>query len=70
MLLLLQYPDEPPQISLIESKGLDEQRQKLLMGFVQEKASELSSSLMLVALCEVRRIFKFIFLFKSLVVYN
>ncbi|CAN6836918.1 hypothetical protein Bca4012_031131 [Brassica carinata] len=46
------YPDEPPQISLIESKGLDEQRQKLLMGFVQEKASELSSSLMLVALCE------------------
>ncbi|KAL0725376.1 hypothetical protein Bca4012_039975 [Brassica carinata] len=46
------YPDEPPEISLIESKGLDEQRQKLLIGFVQEKASELSSSLMLVALCE------------------
>ena len=46
------YPEEPPEISLIESKGLDEQRQKLLIGFVQEKASELSSSLMLVALCE------------------
>ncbi|KAF8081365.1 hypothetical protein N665_0890s0003 [Sinapis alba] len=47
-----EYPEEPPEISLIESKGLDEQRQKLLMGFVKEKASELSSSLMLVALCE------------------
>lgn len=46
------YPEEPPEISLIESKGLDEQRQKLLIGFVHEKASELSSSLMLVALCE------------------
>ncbi|XP_033145924.1 E3 ubiquitin-protein ligase RNF25 isoform X2 [Brassica rapa] len=46
------YPDEPPEISLIESKGLDEERQKLLMGFVQEKSLELSSSLMLVALCE------------------
>lgn len=46
------YPDEPPRISLIESKGLDEQRQKLLIGIVQEKASQLSSSLMLVELCE------------------
>lgn len=60
--MLLQYPEEPPEISLIESKGLDEQRQKLLIWFVQEKASELSSSLMLVALCEVRRIFKIHFL--------
>ena len=60
--MLLQYPDEPPEISLIESKGLDEERQKLLMGFVQEKSLELSSSLMLVALCEVRRIFKIHFL--------
>ena len=59
---MLQYPDEPPEISLIESKGLDEERQKLLMGFVQEKSLELSSSLMLVALCEVRRIFKIHFL--------
>jgi len=48
------YPDEPPRISLIESKGLDEQRQKLLIGIVQEKASQLSSSLMLVELCEWR----------------
>jgi len=35
------YPDEPPQISLLESKGLDEQRQKHLMGIVKQKASEL-----------------------------
>ncbi|KAL1190894.1 hypothetical protein V5N11_025638 [Cardamine amara subsp. amara] len=46
------YPDEPPRISLIESKGLDDQRQKHLIGIVQEKASQLSSSLMLVELCE------------------
>lgn len=52
--MLLQYPDEPPRISLIESKGLDDQRQKHLIGIVQEKASQLSSSLMLVELCEVR----------------
>ncbi|CAN8254138.1 unnamed protein product [Cochlearia groenlandica] len=46
------YPYEPPRISLIESKGLDEHRQKHLIGIVQEKAYELSSSLMLVELCE------------------
>ncbi|VVB06363.1 unnamed protein product [Arabis nemorensis] len=46
------YPDEPPRISLIESKGLDAQRQKHLMDIVQAKASQLSSSLMLVELCE------------------
>ncbi|XP_020882180.1 E3 ubiquitin-protein ligase RNF25 isoform X1 [Arabidopsis lyrata subsp. lyrata] len=46
------YPDEPPRITLIESKGLDDQRQKHLTGIVQEKAFQLSSSLMLVELCE------------------
>jgi len=59
--LLLQYPDEPPRISLIESKGLDEQRQKLLIGIVQEKASQLSSSLMLVELCEVTTLYIFFY---------
>ncbi|XP_065624934.1 uncharacterized protein LOC136065540 [Quercus suber] len=48
-----QYPKEPPHIDLIDSKGLDEQRQKELMTCIQDKARELSSYLMLVALCEV-----------------
>ncbi|KAF3445589.1 hypothetical protein FNV43_RR10765 [Rhamnella rubrinervis] len=47
-----QYPKERPQIDLIDSKGLDEQRQKLLLSLIQDKASELSSCLMLVALFE------------------
>lgn len=40
-------------VNLVESKGLDEQRQNHLICSIQEKANELSSSLMLVALCEV-----------------
>ncbi|KAF3963461.1 hypothetical protein CMV_012158 [Castanea mollissima] len=47
-----QYPKEPPHIDLIDSKGLDEQRQKELMSCIQDKACELSCYLMLVALCE------------------
>ncbi|KAK2650831.1 hypothetical protein Ddye_018320 [Dipteronia dyeriana] len=46
------YPKEPPHVNLIESKGLDEQRRKLLISSIQDKACELSSCLMLVALCE------------------
>ncbi|EEF50249.1 E3 ubiquitin-protein ligase RNF25 [Ricinus communis] len=46
------YPNEPPCINLIESKGLDDQRQKQLISSIQDKACELSSCLMLVALCE------------------
>ncbi|KAJ0111300.1 hypothetical protein Patl1_00110 [Pistacia atlantica] len=46
------YPDEPPSVDLIESKGLDQKRQKHLISSVQDKACELSSCLMLVALCE------------------
>ncbi|TXG62507.1 hypothetical protein EZV62_009501 [Acer yangbiense] len=46
------YPKEPPHVNLIESKGLDEQRQKHLISSIQDKACELSSCLMLVALCE------------------
>ncbi|XP_076936974.1 uncharacterized protein LOC143604350 [Bidens hawaiensis] len=46
------YPDEPPDIMIIDSKGLDEQRQKQLITSIHNKARELSSSLMLVALCE------------------
>ena len=51
--ILWQYPKEPPHIDLIDSKGLDEQRQKELMTCIQDKACELSCYLMLVALCEV-----------------
>ncbi|GAV71089.1 RWD domain-containing protein/zf-RING_2 domain-containing protein [Cephalotus follicularis] len=47
-----QYPQEPPCIDLIESKGLDERRQKDLMNTIRDKAHKLSSSLMLVAICE------------------
>ncbi|XP_044481325.1 uncharacterized protein LOC123207902 isoform X2 [Mangifera indica] len=46
------YPDEAPSIDLIESKGLDQQRQKDLISSIQDKGCELSSDLMLVALCE------------------
>ncbi|XP_042959919.1 uncharacterized protein LOC122294986 isoform X3 [Carya illinoinensis] len=46
------YPKEPPHIDLIDSKGLDEQRQKDLVTCIRDKAFELSSYLMLVALCE------------------
>ncbi|KAJ4847611.1 hypothetical protein Tsubulata_002712 [Turnera subulata] len=47
-----QYPDEPPVIELVESKGLDEQRQKLLITSIQDEARQLTSCSMLVALCE------------------
>ncbi|KAM5554684.1 hypothetical protein ABKV19_022876 [Rosa sericea] len=47
-----QYPEEPPHIYLIDSKGLDEERQKHLTNYIREKARELSSCLMLVAVCE------------------
>ncbi|KDP28864.1 hypothetical protein JCGZ_14635 [Jatropha curcas] len=47
-----QYPEKPPYIDLIESKGLDEQRQKHLVTSIRNRACELSSCLMLVALCE------------------
>ncbi|KAK9273774.1 hypothetical protein L1049_018584 [Liquidambar formosana] len=47
-----QYPVEPPHIDLIESKGLDDQRQQHLITTIRDKACELSSCLMLVTLCE------------------
>ncbi|KAK6119367.1 hypothetical protein DH2020_046887 [Rehmannia glutinosa] len=47
-----QYPEAPPDISVIDSKGLDEQRQKHLLASIRGKALELASCLMLVALCE------------------
>lgn len=47
-----QYPKEPPLICLIDSKGLDEQRQTNLISNIQDKACELPSCFMLVALCE------------------
>ncbi|PKI60783.1 uncharacterized protein LOC116206227 [Punica granatum] len=47
-----QYPDEPPHVDLIECKGLDKQRQKHLLVSIGDSAQQLSSCLMLVALCE------------------
>ncbi|XP_043721117.1 E3 ubiquitin-protein ligase RNF25 isoform X2 [Telopea speciosissima] len=47
-----EYPKEPPHIDIIESKGLDGKRQAHLFTSIQDKARELSSCLMLVALCE------------------
>ncbi|KAF7138283.1 hypothetical protein RHSIM_Rhsim07G0036200 [Rhododendron simsii] len=47
-----QYPKEPPHINILESKGLDEQRKNHLITGIQDKACELLSCLMLVALCE------------------
>lgn len=47
-----QYPDDPPHISIIDSKGLDEKRQNHLISIIRDKACELTSYLMLVTLCE------------------
>ncbi|WRX11077.1 RWD domain - like 1 [Theobroma cacao] len=47
-----QYPKEPPLIYLIDSKGLDEQRQTHLISSIRDKACELPSCFMLIALCE------------------
>ncbi|KAL3516848.1 hypothetical protein ACH5RR_023750 [Cinchona calisaya] len=46
------YPDESPVVSIVDSKGLDDRRQNLLIASIRDKADELSSCLMLVALCE------------------
>ncbi|CAN1331832.1 E3 ubiquitin-protein ligase RNF25 [Linum perenne] len=48
----VQYPEELPSVTIIESKGLDELRQKVLLNSMRNKALELSSCSMLVALCE------------------
>ncbi|TKW01229.1 hypothetical protein SEVIR_8G166700v4 [Setaria viridis] len=47
-----QYPNEPPHIYAVESKGLDEDRQSYLIRSIQNKAKELSNYPMLVTLCE------------------
>lgn len=47
-----QYPSEPPHVYVVDMKGLDENRQTHLIADIQNKAQELSSCLMLVALCE------------------
>ncbi|XWS77328.1 hypothetical protein CRYUN_Cryun01aG0251500 [Craigia yunnanensis] len=53
-----QYPKEPPLIYLKGSKGLDEQRQTHLISNIRDKACELPSCFMLVALCEVTTVFE------------
>ncbi|KAL2892555.1 E3 ubiquitin-protein ligase RNF25 [Bienertia sinuspersici] len=47
-----QYPSDPPYVGIIGSKGLDEERQMHLSNSLHDKAQELTSCLMLVALCE------------------
>lgn len=47
-----QYPNDPPYVDIIGSKGLDEKRQRHLSASLHDKARELASCLMLVALCE------------------
>ncbi|OAY78457.1 E3 ubiquitin-protein ligase RNF25 [Ananas comosus] len=47
-----EYPNEAPHVYAIETKGLDENRKTYLITSVQQKAQELSSCPMLVALCE------------------
>ncbi|KAJ3689918.1 hypothetical protein LUZ61_019082 [Rhynchospora tenuis] len=48
----VQYPKEPAQVYLVESKGLDVSRQKYLINHMHQKAIELTGCLMIVALCE------------------
>ncbi|KAK9749166.1 hypothetical protein RND81_02G106500 [Saponaria officinalis] len=47
-----QYPNDPPYIGIIGSKGLDEKRQQHLISCLHDKARELESCLMIVSLCE------------------
>ncbi|KAL9252208.1 E3 ubiquitin-protein ligase RNF25-like protein [Drosera capensis] len=47
-----QYPDVPPAINVVDSKGLDEDRLEHLRSSLHRKAADLASCLMLVALCE------------------
>ncbi|KAK1274216.1 hypothetical protein QJS04_geneDACA012515 [Acorus gramineus] len=46
------YPSEPPCLNIVEFKGLDVKRQTHLIHSLQDKAQDLSSCQMLVALCE------------------
>ncbi|XP_031483727.1 uncharacterized protein LOC116253104 isoform X1 [Nymphaea colorata] len=47
-----EYPMEPPTVDIVDSKGLDGNRQEDLVKNVKLKAKELTSYPMLVALCE------------------
>lgn len=47
-----EYPKKPPYVYIVEMKGLDDNRQTYLISSINNKAQELSSYLMLVALCE------------------
>lgn len=47
-----QYPMEPPEIELTDSKGLDKCRHSYLLLEIQNYARELAASPMLVSLCE------------------
>eukprot|EP01018_Ginkgo_biloba_P001525 Gb_21312 [translate_table: standard] len=46
------YPMEPPELELIDSKGLDDHQHSYLLSEIQNVAKELVSCPMLVALCE------------------
>lgn len=47
-----QYPMEPPEIELTDSKGLDKCRHSYLLSEIQNDAREFAASPMLVSLCE------------------
>lgn len=47
-----EYPKEPPLVDIIEAKGLDDKRQEHLVTSLRDKAQELASGPMIVALCE------------------
>ncbi|PKA58906.1 E3 ubiquitin-protein ligase RNF25 [Apostasia shenzhenica] len=48
----LEYPENPPYIYVTDMKGMDNGREENLITSISKMAQELSSCLMLVALCE------------------
>lgn len=48
----VQYPNEPPQLDLKDTKGLDEERLSVLLSSLRALTSELAFYPMLVAICE------------------
>ncbi|KAJ6851411.1 uncharacterized protein M6B38_258880 [Iris pallida] len=48
----VEYPRTPPYVYILEMKGLDDNRQTHLIASINNKAQELTSCPMLVALCE------------------
>ncbi|KAH7659291.1 E3 ubiquitin-protein ligase RNF25 protein [Dioscorea alata] len=47
-----QYPQKPPHLHIVDSKGLDENREKHLITSIENKSQELSSCSMIIKLCQ------------------